>query len=667
MTVLDVVRFMRANVRMLLAALGIGLLLAVGWTALQPVRYTASATGYVVAGGSATVSEAMQGGSLAASKAASYASLATSRGVAERVQAATGTSGSYTGSADSSSGIMTFTATAPSREEAQTLANALVRATADEALALETLTSDPDAGGEIDRSAEPTGTSAVRLVPLDDATLPGSPSSPDWRLNLALGALVGIVGGVAVALLRRALDVRVRAVTDLEEITGVSNLGTIPKTDELAGKTASSAGGPAAEALRHLRTNLRFVDVDHPPRAIVFTSANAQEGKSTVSANVARTLAAAGQPTVIIDADLRRPTLAKRFGIDGHVGLTQVLAGDLPVADALVESGTSGLSLLPAGRIPPNPSELVGSKRMRDLIGELAHDHMVIVDAPPLLPVTDAGLLGVASDGVIVVARYGGTMKEQARLTAKLLKQVDARLLGTVLNLVPTNRIGSAMYGYGYGYGYSPEYYYSGDEKKRGRGRKRVAAPENPVDNVMLEPAAVRSAPAPAAPGPVSPASAGPGPVGRASAAPAPVGRASAAPAPVGPASVPTPAPARLAADAQTPTASAGPDRVADPPTETMPAVAGVDGAGRGQAVGINGASRGPNGHGANGAAHGVAPVDPFGAPSAFDAPAPDAWRPVAPAAPGTPAAPARGAEDAAGAVESPWRRRAESADPQRH
>jgi capsular exopolysaccharide synthesis family protein len=209
--------------------------------------------------------------------------------------------------------------------------------------------------------------------------------------------------------------------------------------------------GDAAEAFRHLRTNLRFVDVDKPPRSIVVTSANPNEGKSTVSANLARMTAAAGQPTVLIDADLRKPSIASTFDLDPTVGLTQVLAGDVALGDVLQDTRTPNLQIITAGRLPPTPSELLGSQRMHSLLEQLTEEVLVIVDAPPLLPVTDAGLLAATSDGALLVVAVGRTRVEQVELSIKIFNQVGGRLYGAVLNMAPSRGLGAVVYGYGNG------------------------------------------------------------------------------------------------------------------------------------------------------------------------------------------------------------------------
>lgn len=467
MDLLELWGLARRNWLLLLASLLGGLALAAGYSYVQPVLYSATATGYVVAGNSATVGDAFAGSNLAAEKAETYLPLVKSQAVAERVAeeldvpslAEIGGSleGEVTGSV-----IFTITATADSPERARDLADAALAATSAEAVVLETLTPSGAGGGD----------TVIRIVPVKQADVPTQPVSPNWNRNLALGLLLGLMVGFGVVVLRHTFDRRVRQASDVEEITDSSALGVIPRADELV-TTTTLAGdrGAAAEAMRQFRTNLRFVSVDKPPRSIVVTSPNQGEGKSTIATHLASLLAESGQPTVLIDADLRRPRLAKLFEVDGTVGLTQVVAGSVDLADALVPTPQPDLFLLPAGRIPPNPSELVGSGRMQSLITTLSQTYYVIIDAPPLLPVTDAGLLTVASDGAVLVIQTGKTRTEQVALAARNLANVDGTLLGFVMNMVSRKDLGSVVYGYGHG-SYSSHYYY-GEDDGRGRVRRR--------------------------------------------------------------------------------------------------------------------------------------------------------------------------------------------------
>lgn len=470
MDIWDAWRIARRNWLVLLVSMLLGLGAAIGYSMLQPTVYAATATAYVVAGTSGTTGDALAGSSLAKEKAATYVPLVRSQQVATRIAQelegtpGEGVTGSVAGSVTPGSVIFAVTATSSTAQGAALLAEAGIRATAAEVEALETI--NPTGGGAT--------TTVIKIVPVEQAATPATRISPTFRRNLVIGPAVGLVLGLGAALIRRSMDRRVRTSADAEEQAGVGTLGIIPAAPELAEGRVVQQLGLAAEAMRLLRTNIRFVNVDHPPRSLVITSANPDEGKSTIAAHLALMLAESGQPTILVDADLRRPTQATLFELDGAVGLTQVLARAVPLDEALVPGPHPQLQILLSGRIPPNPSELVGSERMTHLISELAQTHTVIIDAPPLLAVTDAGLLAVASDGALLVVKAGSTLKEQVVLCRATLDRVGGGLLGTVLNLVRQRDLGSAVYGYGYG-GSTHEYYPSTDPQAGGppAGRRR--------------------------------------------------------------------------------------------------------------------------------------------------------------------------------------------------
>lgn len=268
-----------------------------------------------------------------------------------------------------------------------------------------------------------------------------TPISPRTKLLIALGLVIGLVLGLAVALLREVFDTTVRSVERLRGLTGVPVLGVI--TVDAAAKKApliveSGARSLMAESFRQLRTNLQFVNVEEPAAVIVVTSSVAGEGKSTSAANLAIAFAEAGSRVLLADADLRRPKIAGLLGIEGSVGLTNVLAGQVDVSDVIQPWGAQGLEVLVSGSIPPNPSELLGSRQMDDLI-MLLRDRfdIVIVDTPPLLPVTDAAVAARHADGAVVIVRHGKTRRAAVQRSLETLRAVDARVLGTVLNLSP--------------------------------------------------------------------------------------------------------------------------------------------------------------------------------------------------------------------------------------
>ncbi|MEO5314971.1 polysaccharide biosynthesis tyrosine autokinase [Pseudarthrobacter sp. CC12] len=436
-------------------------LAAAGWTVLQPKIYSSDSSGIVVTPGSDNVSLALAGDSLAKAKVKNYESVAKSRLVADRViqaldlkTTADALLGSISVKVPMDTAEIRVTAQSTDPATAQRVADAWVNGLAAQVEAIETAPAT-DAAGQASTGATPdagpqaSAATAVRVLPLGKAVLPTSPTSPNTKLNLALGALVGLALGVAYALIRRHLDRRIRKAADIERLFGVPVIGTLPVDHRLDGKSTivdagtaaqlHDAGGAMAEALRELRTNLSFLDVDNPPRIIVVTSSMQAEGKSTVTANLAVTMAAAGENVVVVDGDLRRPTLVDVFNLVPGVGVTDVLTGTAELADVLQPWGAlPNLSVLGSGRIPPNPSELLGSRAMKNMLTTLAKDAVVLIDAPPLLPVTDAAVLSRAADGAILVIRTGRTTQEQLDQSLGNLEKVKGRVLGAVLNYVPT-------------------------------------------------------------------------------------------------------------------------------------------------------------------------------------------------------------------------------------
>lgn len=301
--------------------------------------------------------------------------------------------------------------------------------------------------------------STVRVEVIAGPRLEPAPVSPRPVRNLVLGVLFGLMIGMAAAVLREMLDTSVKTVDALKQAADAPLLGTVPLDATAADAPVIREGGGRsmgrAEALRQLRTNLRVVDVDQPIKSVVVTSAVPNEGKSSTATNLAIMLAESGRRTLLIDADLRRPRIAEYLGLEGAVGLTDVLAGQARVAEVTQQWGRAGLHVLPSGFVPPNPSEMLGSQQMRDLLQSLREEFdTIVVDVPPLLPVTDAAVVASRVDGAILVTRWGKTARGQVELAANALRVVDARVLGCVLNMVPS---GPGRYGYGYGYGYHSE------------------------------------------------------------------------------------------------------------------------------------------------------------------------------------------------------------------
>jgi non-specific protein-tyrosine kinase len=296
--------------------------------------------------------------------------------------------------------------------------------------------------------------SFVKVTVVDSARKPTAPASPDVPYNLALGLLVGLALGIGCGLLRESLDVSVKTVEQLREITGGPTLGVICR-DDSAAKSPLIVQGPdhraSAEAFRFLRTNLRFVDVDDPVRSVVVTSALPGEGKSLTACNLAIALAQAGKQVILVDGDLRKPQVGRHFGIKAAAGLTSLLVGQVVLEQVLHPWDGISLSVLPSGPIPPNPSELLGAHSMHRILEELhSRADLVVIDAPSLLPVADAAILAQICDGAVLVTRYGRTSREQVRRATEQLCAVDARLLGTVLNVVPVKSESGYRYSHAY-------------------------------------------------------------------------------------------------------------------------------------------------------------------------------------------------------------------------
>jgi polysaccharide biosynthesis transport protein len=317
---------------------------------------------------------------------------------------------------------------------------------------------------------------------LDAADEPSSPVSPNTVANVVVGGLIGLIGGIVVALLVDRLDDSVRSKETVEQITGLPTLGVIPNRDgasssiDLVGLDDPTS--PAAEAYRLLRTSVRFLGLDTPVRTILVTSAAASEGKTVTAANLAIALAQGDDHVLLVGADLRRPRVHELFGSPERPGLTSVLVGESTTENAVygIEEA-SGLHLMPPGPAPPSPAELLDSERARELFASFAQTYdTVVIDSPPVLPVTDAQVLSRAADAVLFVVAHGETSKRSLARAIELLGQVDAPLVGTVLNVVPASE------GYG-GQAYRYDTYKSRSERRRQReagagprvGRRRAS------------------------------------------------------------------------------------------------------------------------------------------------------------------------------------------------
>jgi receptor protein-tyrosine kinase len=281
---------------------------------------------------------------------------------------------------------------------------------------------------------------------------------PNVPVNLGVALALGLLIGVSVAVSRETFDTTVQSVEDVEDVLAAPVMASVAYDSSLA-KSPDPAlvGAPSvrSEDFRLLRTNLQFADLDGDPRVFVVTSSLSGEGKTSTAIGLAAAVSQAGRKVLLIDGDLRHPSLADVLGLESNVGLTTVLLGRQSVAESIQRHAPSGIDVLTSGAIPPNPTEILQSKAARMFLSE-ARDmfDIVIIDSPPLLPVADAAILAVEADGALLVTRHGKTHRQNLVMARARLEAVGARLFGAVLNMAPRG----GLKGYGANaYGYQPK------------------------------------------------------------------------------------------------------------------------------------------------------------------------------------------------------------------
>jgi len=284
---------------------------------------------------------------------------------------------------------------------------------------------------------ESTQVGAVRAKVVDRAIIPSSPYSPRSANNLLVGAFAGLAFGAIAAIALDILDRTIRTPAVAAEVFNVPFLGSIPRQRRLASAplaALSRPGSPTGESYRTLRTAIRYRDAAEPLKTVLVTSAAAGDGKTTVAANLAIAMAQDGLKVILIDCDFRRGSVAQLFDVTQAPGLSNVLLGKVKLRDALTPWGR-GLSILATGSSGLNPSEALGSRAMQTLLAEAkTMADVVILDAPPVLPVTDPAVLAALVDGTVVVARWGRTSLHAAVATRQTLENVGAEVVGVVLN-----------------------------------------------------------------------------------------------------------------------------------------------------------------------------------------------------------------------------------------
>ncbi|PTT67402.1 polysaccharide biosynthesis tyrosine autokinase [Arthrobacter sp. HMWF013] len=441
----DYLRILRRSWILIAALTLLGLLIGGAASVMTRPTYTSNTQLFVAIQSSGTVSELQQGNTFSQSRVQSYVRTVSTPVVLQPVieslglaETASALADRVSASTDLNTVIINIEVTDSSPVQAaataQAVANSLIRA-------VDTL-EKPRAGG----------TSPVSLSIITPAAAPSAASAPNTRLNLVVGLFIGFTLGLGASVGRTILDTRVRGEADVRKVTLAPMLGGVAYDPEAAQQpllTQAAPQSPRAESFRQLRTNLQFANISGQAKSVLITSSLPGEGKSTTATNLAIALAQAGQTVCLVDADLRRPMVNEYLGLERNAGLTTALVGGTELNDLLQPWGDDNLYVLTSGRIPPNPSELLGSPEMKNLLERLetAFDS-VVIDAPPLLPVTDAAVLSQHVGGVVLVVGAQKIKEQDLEKALKALDMVGANLLGLVVNRLPLK--GPDAYAYSY-------------------------------------------------------------------------------------------------------------------------------------------------------------------------------------------------------------------------
>lgn len=458
---------------MIAAAALVGLLVGGGAAILVKPTYTAETQLFVAIQNSGSAQELQQGNTFSQARVQSYVKTVTTPVVLQPAIDELGLSISsealskrVKATSDMNTVLISIAVEDPSPVQsaaiAQAIGNSLIRA-------IDTL-ERPKNGGS----------SPVNLSVVTPAQAPTQPSAPNTKLSLAVGLIFGLAMGLGLAVLRGKLDNKVRGEADLRRVTDAPLLGGISFDQDATKKpllTQTGPQSPRAESFRQLRTNLQFANVSGFAKTVLITSSLPGEGKSTTATNLAISMAQAGSSVCLIDADLRRPMVNEYLGLERNAGLTTAIVGSSHVDDLLQQWGEDSLFVLTSGQIPPNPSELLGSEAMRQLLQHLEElFDTIVIDAPPLLPVTDAAVLAQHVGGVVVVVGSQKIRTPDLEKSLGALRLVGANVLGVVLNRLPSK--GPDAYAYTY-YSHSADSGLASNERGRTGLSLRDREPSN--------------------------------------------------------------------------------------------------------------------------------------------------------------------------------------------
>lgn len=439
----DYLAVLRQYWRSVAAVIVLGVLAAATFSLLVTPTYTSKTSLFFSVSGANSASDLAQGTTYTGKQVESYAEVATSPLVLQPVidqlgldMTSAALAANVTVTVPTNTSVIDVSVVDTDPEHAGAIAAAVGTELVGAVSAL-----SPDTGA---------GLESVEATIITPATVPMAPTTPNVPQNLVLGLLLGVFLGAGQAILRDTLDTRVRTATDIAHVTDAPIIGQIAldeASEEGGALVSDHPSSPQAEAFRRLRTNLQFLDAGNGTSSFVFTSSLADEGKTHTAVNTALTLADAGVRVLLIDADLRKPSVARLLGLESAAGLSTVLIGRAELAEVVQPAGRSSVDVLTSGPVPPNPAELLGSPAMFALLAHATATYdVVILDAPPLLPVTDAAILSRMTSGALLVVGSGEVRRPQLSGALDSLEAVEGRVLGIVLNKLQGRDVGYGGY-----------------------------------------------------------------------------------------------------------------------------------------------------------------------------------------------------------------------------
>jgi polysaccharide biosynthesis transport protein len=417
-----------------------GLICASLFYLVRPASYTAETTLYVAARADASATSAYDGNLLSQQRIKSYEELVTSPRITGQVvsdlklpDSPDELASELSASSAVESIVMTVKATQGTPDGAASVANSAANSLI-------------QVVNDLEKPRTPGAVQPVEIRVVQPASAPERASNAGLWTTLMIGLLVGLILGATFSLLRFIIDKSVKAHDELANLVSAPYLGSVPYDSSVAGNTPQqviAGNSVAAEAVRQIRTSVQFLEIDRESRVFAVTSAVESEGKTTTAAYLAVALASTGQKVTLVEGDLRRPSLATAFGLDAAVGLTSVLSRRVSLQDAVLSTGTPGLAILPAGHLPPNPSELLGSSQMKQVIEGLRdRSDIVLIDTPPLVPVTDAAAMAECVDGYLLVCKAGKTTVTQVASAMRMLEPLSKAVVGGILTMTRQDKSG---------------------------------------------------------------------------------------------------------------------------------------------------------------------------------------------------------------------------------